>query len=102
MEEFDKCIVSKIYRNKNSNKESCVPSCFRRAPETQSWEPEGAVGTLAMDIAGPYRSEYARLKSYLDPNNPRIVGPLVVIATGAGAGIALDTMSLIRGWNQGY
>ena len=100
-EHYDKCIVAKIYRNK-IKKKSCLRSFFRRTPETEIWERDGKSGETEMDVSGPYQSEYARLKSYLDPNDPTTMGPVVVIASGAGAGIALDTMSLIRGWNEGY
>ena len=101
VEEYDKCIVTKIYRKK-IRKKSCLRSFFGRVPETQSWEPTGASGITEMDVSGPYQSEYARLTHYLDPEDLTAIGPLVVIATGAGAAIALDTMSMIRGWNQGY
>ena len=89
---------SKVAKTALSNQlKTCVQK-FRRTPETLKWaNAEG--GSIPMDVTGPYHSEFGLLKKLLVPGNPH---PVLVIATGAGACLALETMSLIRGHNQGY
>ncbi|CAM9533486.1 unnamed protein product [Ectocarpus sp. 6 AP-2014] len=64
-----------------------------RTPETASIadvEETNDLETIPLRVYGPYRSEYGRLEEF--PNLP----PLLIIATGAGAGLVLDFVGFIR------
>lgn len=97
---WDKMAIVKIHRRKQ---EATVRSCsclgmttaisWFRQPHTASIADleagkEGA--SVPLRTYGPYRSEYGRLSEF--PNLP----PLLVIATGAGAALALDFVAYVR------
>ena len=106
---FDQCAVVRIWTKQEPRVRSKVPGfvlrfhsfifkTFGHSPETRKWAEGTPTGeTMEMDVCGPYHSEYANLREFLTPNNP----PIIVIATGGGAGMVLDVCSTIRGYNNG-
>ena len=72
---------------------------FQHEPETMIWAESGNfrdnygdTRTIEMNVQGPYMSEYGRLQQSLEMNDGP---PILVICTGAGAGLAIDTFSCI-------
>ncbi|CAM9357147.1 unnamed protein product [Ascophyllum nodosum] len=96
--EWDKMAIIKIHRRTASKlrEYSCMGythliSTYRRTETAHMADLETTEnGGVPLRTYGPYRSEYGRLIEF--PNLP----PLLIIATGAGAALALDFIAYVR------
>ncbi|CAM9357224.1 unnamed protein product, partial [Ascophyllum nodosum] len=96
--EWDKMAIIKIHRRSapKVREYSCMGythmmSSYRRTETAHMADLETAEdGGVPLSTYGPYRSEYGRLTEF--PNLP----PLLIIATGAGAALALDLIGYVR------
>jgi hypothetical protein len=74
---------------------SLVSGLFKSQSTTRAWRALGS-GKVDMDmiVHGPYNGEFAALERHLQHQQAH--PPLLVVATGAGAGLILDTYSLVH------
>lgn len=66
-----------------------------RDSETGRWARQPGV-TTEIDVQGPFRGKYSALFDALMVGPPESRPPLLVVATGAGAGLVLDVVSTMR------
>eukprot|EP00904_Undaria_pinnatifida_P008090 jgi/Undpi1/4410/HiC_scaffold_17.g07765.m1 len=98
---WNKMAIIRIHRpDKKPEPKECsclgitqVVSCFRKSETSSIADYEigkDGGGGIPLCTYGPYRSDYGRLTEF--PNLP----PLLIIATGAGAALALDFVAYVR------
>eukprot|EP00904_Undaria_pinnatifida_P008092 jgi/Undpi1/4412/HiC_scaffold_17.g07767.m1 len=98
---WNKMAIVRIHRRKEEPKTrecTClgvthVVSSFRRSETASIADVEAAKeggGCVPLRTYGPYRSDYGRLAEFPD------LPPLLIIATGAGAALALDFVAFVR------